>query len=192
MPKQYNVRDGRKVYPYSMILVSVTDDFSTTTTSQLIQTGALYKPRGVGRGGRFKREDTYVHLWLILLMFDRGTKFSVFSKFSKKEWSLNLKIINFKKCFELRHSYGVLEAFLVPQWWRIHLPMQDTWEMWVRSLGREDPLEEEMANHSSILAWENPWIEEPVGYSPWGHRESDAMEHMCIVQARPLSPREDK
>lgn len=85
MPKQYNVRDGRKVYPYSMILVSVTDDFSTTTTSQLIQTGALYKPRGVGRGGRFKREDTYVHLWLILLMFDRGTKFSVFSKFSKKE-----------------------------------------------------------------------------------------------------------
>ena len=34
-------------------------------------------------------------------------------------------------------------------------------ETWVRSLGWEDPLEKEMANHSSILAWEIPWIEEP-------------------------------
>ena len=33
--------------------------------------------------------------------------------------------------------------------------------MWVRSLGQEDPLEEEMATHSSILAWEIPWSEEP-------------------------------
>ena len=35
------------------------------------------------------------------------------------------------------------------------------WEMWVRSLGREDPLEKEMATHSSILAWRIPWTEEP-------------------------------
>ena len=41
---------------------------------------------------------------------------------------------------------------------KIHLPMQETQ---VHSLGLEDPLEEEMATHSSILAWENPWIEEP-------------------------------
>ena len=34
-------------------------------------------------------------------------------------------------------------------------------EMQVRSLGREDPLEEEMATHSSILAWDIPWTEEP-------------------------------
>ena len=34
--------------------------------------------------------------------------------------------------------------------------------MLVRSLGREDPLEKEMATHSSILAWEIPWTEEPV------------------------------
>ena len=34
--------------------------------------------------------------------------------------------------------------------------------MQVRSLGREDPLEEGMATHSSILAWEIPWTEEPV------------------------------
>jgi len=36
-------------------------------------------------------------------------------------------------------------------------------EMWVCSLGGEDPLEKEMATHSSILAWEIPWTEEPGG-----------------------------
>ena len=41
--------------------------------------------------------------------------------------------------------------------------MQETQETWVRSLGREDPLEEEMATHSSILASEIPWTEEPGG-----------------------------
>ena len=42
-----------------------------------------------------------------------------------------------------------------------HLPpMQETW---VRSLGWEDLLEEEMATHSSILAWKIPWTEEPGG-----------------------------
>ena len=43
-------------------------------------------------------------------------------------------------------------ASLVTQWERICLTMQ----MWVQSLGQEDPLEKEMATHFSILAWENP------------------------------------
>ena len=34
-------------------------------------------------------------------------------------------------------------------------------------------MEKEMATHSSILAWRIPWTVEPVGYSPWGHNESD-------------------
>ena len=34
------------------------------------------------------------------------------------------------------------------------------WETWVRSLGQEDPLEKDMATHSSILAWKIPWTEE--------------------------------
>ena len=38
----------------------------------------------------------------------------------------------------------------------MHLPVQ---EMLIRSLGQEDPLEKEMATHSSILAWEIPWTE---------------------------------
>ena len=39
--------------------------------------------------------------------------------------------------------------------------MQETQETWVQSLGQEDPLEEEMATHPSILAWRIPWTEEP-------------------------------
>ena len=45
-------------------------------------------------------------------------------------------------------------------------------EMQVRSLGLEDPLEEEMAIHSSILAWKVPWIEEPGGLQSMGKQKS--------------------
>ena len=41
-------------------------------------------------------------------------------------------------------------------------------ETWVRSLGWEDPLEKEIATHSSILVWEIPWIEEPGGLQSMG------------------------
>ena len=44
--------------------------------------------------------------------------------------------------------------------------MQDTQEMWVQSLGWEDPLQYEMAIHSSVLAWKIPWKGSLVGYSP--------------------------
>ena len=53
--------------------------------------------------------------------------------------------------------------------------------MWVRSLGWEDPLEEEMAIHSSILAWRIPWTEEPGGLQSKGLqrvRHDLATEHM--------------
>ena len=42
------------------------------------------------------------------------------------------------------------------------------WETWVWSLGREDPLEKEMATHSGIPAWRVPWTEEPGGLQPMG------------------------
>ena len=42
------------------------------------------------------------------------------------------------------------------------------WETWVRSLGREDPLEKEMATHSSTLAWRIPCVEEPGGLKSMG------------------------
>ena len=50
--------------------------------------------------------------------------------------------------------------------------MQEMQETGARSLGQEDPLEEEMATHSSILAWRIPQ-RTLVGYSPWGLKESD-------------------
>ena len=46
-------------------------------------------------------------------------------------------------------------------------------ETWVQSLGREDPLEKEMATHSSIPAWRIPWTGKPGGYSPQGRKELD-------------------
>ena len=46
-------------------------------------------------------------------------------------------------------------------------------ETQVRSLGQEDPLEKEMATHSSIPAWKIPWTEEPIGLQPMGLQELD-------------------
>ena len=46
----------------------------------------------------------------------------------------------------------------------------------VQSLGREDPLEKEMATHCSILAWKIPWMEEPGGLQSMGSQESGTAE----------------
>ena len=45
-------------------------------------------------------------------------------------------------------------------------------ETWVQSVGREDPLEKEMATHFSILAWRIPWTEEPSGLHSTGSQKS--------------------
>ena len=54
------------------------------------------------------------------------------------------------------------------------------WEMQVQSLGLEDPLEEEMATHSSILAWKVHGQRSKVGYSPSGDKESDMTEWLPL------------
>ena len=51
-------------------------------------------------------------------------------------------------------------------------------ETWVWSLGCDDPLEEGMATHSSILAWRIPWMEDPGRHSPWDRKESDMTERL--------------
>ena len=65
------------------------------------------------------------------------------------------------------------------------------WETWVRSLGREDFLEKEMATHSSTLAWRSPWREEPgAGYSVHGVAKSQTRLsdftslHRCLQLSR--------
>ena len=60
--------------------------------------------------------------------------------------------------------------------------MQDTW---IQSLAWEDPLEKKMATQSGILAWEIPWTEDLVGYSPWGckrvrHDLVTKQQQMCV------------
>ena len=75
-----------------------------------------------------------------------------------------------------------------------HLPTK--WETWVRSLGWEDPLEKEMATHSSTLAWKIPWTEEPGGLQPMGsqsHAETRLSDFTFtftvsyLLTAQPLS-----
>ena len=53
----------------------------------------------------------------------------------------------------------------------IYLPAMQETQVW--SLGRRDPLEKEIATHSSILAWETPWTEEPGGLQFMGSQELD-------------------
>ena len=60
-------------------------------------------------------------------------------------------------------------------------------EMWVWTLGQENPLKKEMATHSSILAWENPWTEEPDGLQP---TESQRVRHNLTTKPSPPSKRE--
>ena len=63
----------------------------------------------------------------------------------------------------------------------------------IRSLGLEDPLEEELTTHSSILTWKIPWTEEAGGggelggHSPWGYKESNTAEHAHTLKSLILS-----
>ena len=66
--------------------------------------------------------------------------------------------------------------------------VQEMQEMWVQSLGREDPLEKGMATHASILA-----ARSLASYSPWGRKESDtteATEHTCVQNVLWIKKRE--
>ena len=56
---------------------------------------------------------------------------------------------------------------------------------WVRSLGQEDPLEKEMATHSSVLAWRIPWTEEPGGLQSMGsQRVRQTLSQACIQKKK--------
>ena len=66
--------------------------------------------------------------------------------------------------------------------WMVKNPpaMQETW---VQSLGWEDPVEESMATHPSILTWRIPWTEEPVGLQSMGS-QSDMTKQLSLVWKR--------
>ena len=66
-----------------------------------------------------------------------------------------------------RESRVGLAMAMLP-WWLRRLSVSTIWETRVRSLGQEDPLEKEMAMHSSTIAWKIPWTEEPGGLQSMG------------------------
>ena len=70
-------------------------------------------------------------------------------------------------------------------------PLPAMWETWVQSLGREDPLEKEMATHSSTLAWKIPWTKEPgrlqsMGSQRVGHDRATSL-HFTSREERKLN-----
>ena len=70
---------------------------------------------------------------------------------------------------------SVIWASLVAQTVKKLPAMQETW---VQSFSWEDPLGKGTATHASVLAWRIPWTEDPAGYSPSGHNESDRTEQL--------------
>ena len=58
-------------------------------------------------------------------------------------------------------------------------------EIWVQSLGWEDPLEKEMATHSSILAWKIPWMEEPSRLQSMGLQRVSTTERLHSLTKAP-------
>ena len=61
--------------------------------------------------------------------------------------------------------------------------MQEPQEMWVRSKGLEDPLEEGMATHSSILAWRIPWTGEPSGLQSMKSQSQTGLKRLAGMHA---------
>ena len=75
----------------------------------------------------------------------------------------------------LRFSFG--HSLLMAQTVK-NLPAM--WETWVQSLGLKEPLEKGIATHSSILAWEIPWTEEPGVLQSMGSQR-DTIEHLILL-----------
>ena len=89
-----------------------------------------------------------------------------------------------KDKFIVRWNYVILRTSLLVRWWRIRLPMKETQELRVWSLDWEDPLQKEIATHSSIFAWKIPWTEEPGGLQSMGSQRVEhywAAEHIYTV-----------
>ena len=80
----------------------------------------------------------------------------------------------------LQYSWAFLAAWTVKN-------LLAMWETWVWSLGQENPLEECMATHSSILAWRTPHGQRSLAdYSSWGRKELDTTEQLSAAAAAPI------
>ena len=105
------------------------------------------------------------------------------SKRDLENYCLSKEKVNFILKFEslkVSISQLITLASLVAQRLKCLPAMQETW---VQSLSRKDPLEKEMATHSSTLAWRNPWREEPGRLQSMGLKESDTTEQIHFTLA---------
>ena len=120
-----------------------------------IVTGALIKKKKMVSEKSLIKSDYISHMKL------RGKIFFLleYSCFTMFCFSCTAKWISHT------HTYNTLFLGFPFQRVKHLLP---TWETWVRSLGREDPLEKEMVTQSSILAWRIPWMEKPGGLQSMG------------------------
>ena len=82
------------------------------------------------------------------------------------------EVFEMGRALACRAAQAGTRASLVAQTVKNPPAMQETW---VQSLGLEDPLEEGMATHCSILTWRIPWTEEPAGLQSMGCKESDTI-----------------
>ena len=116
-------------------------------------------------GGKFKKKGTLlVYFWLIALLYSRNQHNIVkqLSSNGKKMFKWKRIVVFLWSVFVCVYIFSYPQAIytwpsLVAQMVKRLPTMRKTW---VRSLGQEDPLEKEMATHSSILAWKIPWMEE--------------------------------
>ena len=134
--------------------------------------------------------DYFVKLlyWFILWEFFISTSLPVFgiinlSNFSHPVWCIVVCYCD----LNLHTLYYCWFVWVPMAQWVKNLPaMQETKEMWVPSLGWEDTLEEEMATHSSILAWKIPWTEAPGGLQSMGRKESNMTERPTLTNLGPI------
>ena len=137
---------------------------------------------GTCRGKKEDLESSYFHLdpsvplqvaenswwnsWALV-----AQKILIFSEGGVNLYSEVLSVVKFNlfifSMIQLEMAKHKLEASLVAQMVK-NLPARQ--ETWVWSLGQEDPLEMEMATHSSISTWRIPWIEKPGGLQSMGHK----------------------
>ena len=119
--------------------------------------------------------------------YKKKTKMRTFFIFRNFDLELTL-VLNFflKLCLSV-HSFPSGSVVKNPP------AMQELQVTLVRSLGQEDPLEEDMATHSSILAWRIPWTGEPsglqsIGWQRVGHDWSDSMQDARVLKGSQMHP----
>ena len=135
-----------------------------------------------GNSGQIDNRQTYIEREIYIYIYIDATSPPALKDqwFPAENTDKNLNLTekirnqNLTSCQDQKRIYN-LGGTIGKKKKKIHLPMQERQETWVRSLGQEDPLEQEMVTRFSILAWKIPWTEEPGGLQ-WGHKELHTVE----------------